>query len=263
MIATARPVGTLLKEWRQRRRLSQLDLAYDAEISARHLSFVETGRAAPSRDMVLRIAEHLQVPLRERNSLLVAAGFAPIYPERPLEDPALQAAREAIDMVLRAHDPFPAFAIDRYWNVLTANRAAGLFFTGAHPHLLEPPLNILRIALHPEGICHRIENFADVRARALSRLKRQAQVSGDPKLNGLLEEALGYRYECEPLPSETSSDLGDAVLMLVKIASDRGTLSFFSTTTVFGTPVEITLAELAIEAFFPANEFTAGILREF
>ena len=158
--ATALPVGTLLRDWRLRRRLSQLDLAGEAEISTRHLSFVETGRAAPSREMVLRLANRLDVPLRERNRLLVAAGFAPMYGERGLDEPAMAAARQAIDLVLKGHEPYPALAVDRHWTLVSYNRAVPLLMAGAAPALLQPPVNVLRLSLHPDGLAAHIVNLA-------------------------------------------------------------------------------------------------------
>ena len=145
----AQPVGALLRQWRQRRRLSQLDLACDAEISTRHLSFVETGRALPSREMLLHLAEQLDIPLRERNRLLSAAGYAPVYSEKGLDDPALTVARQAIDQLLKAHEPNPAMVVDRHWNLLASNRTVDIFMIGVDPELLQPPINVLRMSLHP------------------------------------------------------------------------------------------------------------------
>ena len=177
--ATALPVGTLLRDWRLRRRLSQLDLAGEADISTRHLSFVETGRAAPSREMVLRLANRLDVPLRERNRLLVAAGFAPMYGERRLDEPAMAAARQAIDLVLKGHEPYPALAVDRHWTLVSYNRAVPLLMAGAAPALLQPPVNVLRLSLHPDGLAPRIVNLAAWRAHVLERLRQQIVASGD------------------------------------------------------------------------------------
>src|ERR1700753_578776 len=177
-------VGEHLREWRQRRHLSQLDLAVDAEISARHLSFVETGRAAPSRDMVLRLAERLDVPLRERNVLLVAAGFAPAFPQRSLDDPALKPARAAIDMVLRAHEPNPALAVDRHWNLVSANRMVAPLLEAIAAELLAPPLNVLRLSFHPRGLAVRTVNLAEWCGHLLERLHRQCETTADPELIG-------------------------------------------------------------------------------
>ena len=192
MMGTAQPVGDLLREWRQRRRLSQLDLALEAEISTRHLSFVESGRAQPSREMVLHLAERLEVPLRERNVLLVAAGFAPVFRERQLSDPALASARQAIDLVLKGHEPYPALAVDRHWTMVAANAAVALLIAGADPSLLAPPVNVLRLSLHPKGLSSRIANLAEWRAHLLERLRRQVEVSADPVLAKLHEELRGF-----------------------------------------------------------------------
>src|SRR5262245_60725465 len=184
----ARPFGDLLREWRQRRRISQLALAADAEISTRHLSFVETGRAQPSREMVLHLADQLEVPLRERNVLLVSAGYAPSFPERRLDDPAMASARQAIDLLLAAHEPFPALAIDRQWNLLAQNRSVAPLLAGVDAALLTPPVNVLRLSLHPNGLAPRIANLAEWRAHLLERLRRQIDVSGDAQLGELMQE---------------------------------------------------------------------------
>lgn len=262
MIGNAQPVGDLLREWRQRRRLSQLDLAGEAEISTRHLSFVESGRAQPSRDMVLHLAERLEVPLRERNVLLVAAGYAPIFRERPLADPALQSARRAVDLVLKGHEPYPALAVDRHWAMVASNGAVAPLVAGADASLLQPPVNVLRLSLHPKGLAPRIANLAEWRAHLLERLRRQVEVSADPVLSQLLKELHGY-----PAPGTARqrkpANGGEfaGVVVPLQFLTDAGTLSFFSTTTVFGTPIDITLSELALEAFFPADAATAEALR--
>jgi transcriptional regulator with XRE-family HTH domain len=261
MTAT-QPVGDLLREWRQRRRLSQLDLACQADISTKHLSFLESGRSRPSRDMVLHLAEWLEVPLRERNVLLVAAGFAPQFQERKLSDPALDAQRAAVDLVLRGHEPYPALAVDRHWNMLSANAAAQrLMGSGVDASLLAPPINVLRLSLHPNGMAPRIVNLAEWRAHLLERLRRQVEVSADPMLGQLLSELRAL-----PAPRGTSTAHGKgygtaSVVVPLQVAMPSGLLCFFSTTTVFGTPIDITLSELAVEAFFPADEATAKALR--
>lgn len=251
--------GDLLRDWRGRRRMSQLALATEAEISTRHLSFIETGRAQPSRDMVLRLAERLDMPLRERNVLMVAAGFAPVFPQRDLADPVLGGARKAIDLVLRGHEPFPALAVDRHWHLVAANRMVSPLLAGVDASLLAPPVNVLRLSLHPKGLSPRIRNLPEWRAHLLERLRRQVEVSADPVLGRLMEELKSY-----PAPGRTSPSRTDlaGVVVPLELATDAGTLALFSTTTVFGTPVDITLAELALEAFFPADEGTAGILRQ-
>jgi len=262
--ASSRTVGDLLREWRQRRRMSQLLLAAEAEISTRHLSFVESGRALPSREMLMHLAERLEVPLRARNALLVAAGYAPLFRERPLSDPQLNAAREAVEMVLKGHEPYPALAIDRHWTLVAANRALAPLVADAQPALLAAPVNALRLSLHPDGIASSIVNWHSWRAHLLARLQRQIEVSGDATLAALYEELVAY-----PPPAgaghaakDEGADLNQIAVPL-RLQTRLGVLSFFSTTTVFGTPVDITLSELAIEAFFPADAQTADALREF
>ena len=247
--------GPLLREWRQRRRLSQLELAVEADISARHLSFVETGRSAPSREMVLRLAEHLGIPLRERNALLIAAGYAPVFPERSLDDPALAAARHAVNLVLAGHEPYPAIAVDRHWTLVAANNAVGAFMVVEDQSLLQPPLNVLRVSLHPRGVAPRIANLAEWRAHVLERLRRQIDASGDPVLIALLEELRAY-----PAPAPKFTRDYGGVLVPIELMTEHGICSFFSTTTIFGTPVDVTLSELAVEAFYPADEKTARML---
>src|SRR5689334_3135294 len=250
-------VGDYLREWRQRRRLSQLDLAGDAEVSARHLSFVETGRAAPSRDMVLRLAERLQVPLRERNVLLTAAGFAPAFAQRSLEDPALKSARQAIDLVLKAHEPNPALAVDRHWNLVSANRMVAPLLEGIPQRLLGQPFNVLRLAFHPEALAPRTVNLAEWCGHLLARLHRQCEATADPELIKLYNDLKSY-----PIPARSAPLSGDNVAIPFKLRHGGEILSFFSTTMVFGTPVDITLSELALETFFPADERTAERLKQ-
>ncbi len=255
----ARPlnIGAHLREWRQRRHLSQLDLASDADISARHLSFVETGRSAPSREMVLKLAERLDVPLRERNVLLVAAGYAPAFPQRALDDPALKSAREAIDLVLRAHEPNPALAYDRHWNLVAANRMLAPILEGVPAKLLSPPFNILRLAFHPEGLAPRTVNLGEWAAHLLERLHRQCEATADPELIRLYADLRSY-----PLPARPAPVSADNVAIPFKLRHNDEVLSFISTTMVFGTPVDVTLSELALETFFPADELTARRLKE-
>ena len=250
-------IGEHLREWRQRRHLSQLDLAVDADISARHLSFVETGRSAPSREMVLKLAERLDVPLRERNVLLVAAGFAPAFPQRSLEDPALRSAREAINLVLKAHEPNPALAYDRHWNLVSANRMVAPLLDGVPERLLGQPFNVLRLAFHPEGLAPRTVNLAEWAAHLLERLHRQCEATADPELLKLYQELKSF-----PIPARSGPIPADSVAIPFKLRYQGEVLSFISTTMVFGTPVDITLSELALETFFPADELTARRLRE-
>ncbi|HEX3996466.1 MAG TPA: helix-turn-helix transcriptional regulator [Acetobacteraceae bacterium] len=258
--SAVRPVGDLLREWRQRRRMSQLDLACEAEISTKHLSFLETGRSTPSRDMVLHLAEQLDVPLRARNALLNAAGYAPVYPERQLDDPAMAAARQAIDLVLAGHEPHPALAVDRHWCLAAANRAVTPLLTGVDPALLRPPVNVLRVGLHPAGLAPRTVNLAEWRLHLLAGLRQQIEVSGDPVLVDLLAELREYDIPASAPPRIGSVDRA-AVAVPFRLATDHGVLSFLSTITVFGTPVDITLSELALECFYPADQATAAAMR--
>ncbi len=256
------PFGAHLRHWRQRRRLSQFDLACEAAVSPRHLSCVETGRAAPSREMVLRLAERLDVPLRERNALLVAAGYAPMYRQRALDDPALAAARRAVDLVLKGHEPYPALAIDRHWNLVAHNALVPPLMAGAAPALLAPPVNVLRLSLHPDGLAPRIANLAQWRAHLLERLRQQTAATGDPTLAALHDELAGYPAPpAAGLPAPPGDDVAGVVVPFQLATGDGGVLSFISTTTIFGTPVDVTLQELAVESFFPADAPTAAALR--
>ncbi|TDG03732.1 XRE family transcriptional regulator [Paraburkholderia guartelaensis] len=254
-------IGEMLRDWRTRRRMSQLLLATEAEISTRHLSFVESGRALPSREMVMHLAEQLDVPLRERNALLVAAGYAPLYRERALDDPQLAAAREAVDLVLRGHEPYPAVAVDRHWNIVATNGALAPLIGDASPALLAAPINALRLSLHPEGMAPRIVNWHAWRAHLLTRLQRQIDASADPVLAALHEELAAY-----PTPpgvaNVSAEPIANHIAVPLRVRTVLGELAFYSTTTVFGTPVDITLSELAIEAFFPADPQTAQALRD-
>ena len=251
----ARPVGELLREWRQRRRLSQLDLAIQADISARHLSFVETGRSRPTSDMILRLTEHLEVPLRERNTLLLAGGYAPAYPAHGLGEPELAAVRRALRQVLTGHEPYPAVVVNRWWELADANASIGVLTSGAAPWLLEPPVNVLRLSLHPDGMASRIVNLPEWRAHVLGRLRRQAAATGDPALAALHGELRGYPGgESEP-PAATD------VVVPLRYRHDGRELAFFSMTAVVGTPMDVTVEELAIESFYPADEPTAAALR--
>ncbi|WP_456061877.1 MmyB family transcriptional regulator [Amycolatopsis alkalitolerans] len=252
-----RPVGELIRRWRERRRISQLDLAISAEISTRHLSFVETGRANPSREMVLRLGEHLDVPLRERNQLLLAAGYAPAYSESRLDDPELAIARDAVRRVLAGHEPYPAVVVDRYWNLVDGNTSVGLLTEGVAPDLLAPPANVLRLALHPDGMAPRIRNLGEWRADLLGRLRRQVEMTGDPELDRLLDEVREYPGD-EP---EAGFPRRGDIFVPLRLCHEGTELSFFSTIATFGTPVEITLSELAIESFYPADDATGEYVR--
>jgi transcriptional regulator with XRE-family HTH domain len=243
--------------------MSQLLLATEADISTRHLSFVESGRALPSREMVMHLAERLEVPLRARNALLVAAGYAPLFRERPLSDPQLAAAREAVELVLKGHEPYPALAIDRHWTIVAANSALAPLLTGASPELLKPPVNALRLSLHPEGIAASIDNWHAWREHVLARLQRQIDVSGDDTLSALRDELAAYPAPVGAAAPNNDEAAVNQIAVPLTLRTSIGVLSFFSTTTVFGTPVDVTLSELAIEAFFPADPETAVALRNF
>lgn len=261
-ITAPSPAGDLLRGWRHRRRLSQLDLALAAEVSQRHLSFVESGRAAPSRDLVLRLAEQLAIPLRERNALLTAAGFAPVYRERKLDDPALAAGRRAVELILAGHEPHPALAVDRHWNLVFANRAVAPLLAGADAKLLQAPVNVLRLSLHPAGLARRIANFREWRVHILERLSRQVEAAADAGLVDLLEELKGYPVPpgARPYRPAAEDPLGGVAVPL-ELATEGHTLRFLSATTVFGTALDVSLAELTIESFFPADAETAEAMR--
>jgi len=253
-------VGPLLREWRQQRRLSQLELAGTAEVSTKHLSFVETGRAKPSRELVLHLAEHLDVPLRDRNTLLLAAGFAPVFPQTSLDSDEMVPVRDAIDRILASHHPFPAVVVDRHWNLVSANDVALAILTdGVDPALLAPPANALRISLHPDGLAPRIVNLAEYGCHLVTRLHRQAAVSADPQLLALADELSGYPGVSAPNPTAGTADM--LFVPLVLEAAGRH-LTFFSTIATFGTALDITIAELSIESFFPADAATATALGE-
>jgi transcriptional regulator with XRE-family HTH domain len=254
------PIGELLRTWRRRRSLSQLELALEADVSSRHVSFLETGRAKPSREMVLRLAEHLDIPLRERNRLLLAAGYAPLYVERSLEEPEMVPIHQALDRFLRAHEPYPAVVLDRHYNLVSANDALGVLLDGVAPELLEPPANALRVTLHPRGMAPRILNLADWSAHLLHRLRRQAALTADPELDALHDELSSYPGVSPQSPHLDGA--GSEILLPMRMLAGDRELAFFSTISTFGTPVDITLAELAIEAFYPANAATATYLLE-
>jgi transcriptional regulator with XRE-family HTH domain len=257
-MTTATGVGEQLREWRLRRRYSQLELAIRAEISTRHLSFVETARSSPSREMLLRLAEHLEVPLRERNHLLLAAGFAPVYSEAALDSGPLTAVRQALQQLLQAHEPFPAVVLDRWWNLLEANSALGLFTAGLPAELLEPPVNVLRATLHPLGMAPAVVNLGEWRGHLLGRLSRQVAATADPQLRELLAELRGYPCD-QPEPEVELPGPGE-VLVPLRIRHGDQVLSFLSTVSTFGTPLDVTVSELVIEAFYPADQTTARAL---
>jgi transcriptional regulator with XRE-family HTH domain len=247
--------GALLRDWRRRRRLSQLDLALEAGVSARHVSFLENGRSRPSREMVLHLSEQLDVPLRDRNQMLLAAGFAPAYAERAIDAPEMAPVRDALDRVLIGHEPYPAVVVDRWWNLAAANRSLAMFTAEVPEHLMEPPVNVLRVSLHPDGMAERILNYGEWRAHLLDRLHRQLALTADERLAALYDEVSAY-------PGETAEVHGPGGEIAVPLRWDAGgrELAFFSTIATFGTAVDITLAELSIEAFFPANDATSAYL---
>lgn len=245
--------GAQLRQWRQRRRMSQLDLAAEAELSTRHLSFVETGRAKPSRAMVARLGDVLDLPLRHRNGLLLAAGYAPEFPERGLDEADLAGARQLVQRILDCHLPFPSLAVDRHWTLVASNTAVTALLAGVAPELLAPPLNVLRLSLDPRGLAPRIVNLAEWKRHVLERLRRQVEQSADPVLEALAEELRHYPAPASPAPAAPASPIAVPLIL----DTPAGRLSFLSTTTMFGTPVEVTLSELAIESFFPADAETA------
>ena len=259
-VAQSQPVGQLLRDWRTRRRMSQLDLALEADISTRHLSFLETGRSLPSRDMLLHLAEQLHIPLRERNVLLIAAGYAPTFPERSLDDPALRAARQAIDQVLAGHEPYPALAIDRHWTLIASNKAVLPLLGDVTAALVQPPVNVLRLSLHPEGLAPRIANLPEWRAHLLARLRRQIDLTADPVLVDLVDELSSFPVTRASFSTPATDQVYADVAVPFQLMTDVGQLAFLSTTMIFGTPVDITLSELALEFFFPANAATAQTL---
>ena len=254
----SRSIGDHLRGWRERRHLSQLELSLRAEVSTRHLSFVETGRAAPGRELILRLGEELQIPLRERNTLLVAAGFAPIFQQRRFDDPALDSVRTILDLALENQKPFPAYVIDRHWTVVASNAAVPVLYEGLAPELVRPPINVIRLMLDPRGMAPRIVNFTAWRTHLLAQVRRQLSLTADPLLESLLREALAF-------PAGKMNDDGHAPIegpaMLLRVETRLGRLSFLGATTVFGTPADVTLEEIALEVLYPADAFTDKTVR--
>ena len=250
-------IGTQLREWRSRRRLSQMDLALDADISTRHLSFIETGRSRPSPGMIQRLADRLDVPHRARNALLLAAGYAPDYQERPLDSPEMDGVRTVVDHILKGHEPYPAIAVDRHWNMIAANSAIGILIEQIAPELLVPPVNVIRLALHPDGLAPQIANFSEWRSHILDRLDRQIETSADPRLAELRAEIAAYPSSY----NDNEGGFGNAIAVPLLLDTVAGRIAFVTTVTIFGTPVDVTLSELAIEAFFPADAHSAELLR--
>ncbi|MGV9378646.1 helix-turn-helix domain-containing protein [Nonomuraea sp. NPDC003707] len=253
--------GELLRSWRQRRRVSQLDLAIEADVSARHISFLETGRARPSREMVMKLAEELDVPLRQRNRLLMSAGFAPVYPEREVRAPEMEVVRQALDKILAGHEPYPAVVVDAAWNLVAANSAAAMFMDGVPAELLKEPINVMRLSLHPDAMGGRLLNLAEVRAHLLYQLRRQAEGSGDARLAALYDELASYEYPGVDLNVAHVPGPAD-ILVPLRIAAGDRVLSMFTTIATFGTPVDVTVSELAIETFWPNDEETAAAFHQ-
>jgi transcriptional regulator with XRE-family HTH domain len=252
--------GELLRDWRRRRRMSQLDLGLEANVSARHISFVETGRSKPSRELILHLAEQLEVPLRERNVLLLAAGYAPVYDETPLDNEAMTPARAALEKILAGHEPFPAVIVDGRWDLISANRPAmGLLTEDVAPDLLAPPVNAMRVNFHPKGLAPRISNLPEYSAHWLTRLQRQAALSPDPAVLELIDELRSYPGVSEPSPATVEP--AELLFVPLRIRALGEELSFFSTIATFGTALDITLAELSIESLFPADGETDAVLR--
>lgn len=259
MAEIASPIGSMIRDWRGRRRMTQMELALEAEVSTRHVSYLETGKAKPSREMVNRLCEHLDIPLRERNVLFLAAGYAPAFPERSLQDDGFRAAREAMSRVLRAHEPFPALAVDRHWNLIESNRAMEPFLAGLDSSRFGFPLNVLRATLHPEGLAPRIVNAAQWREHVLLRVRRQLDRSGDPVLIDLLRELASYGLADSGWQGVSNpSDL--PLTVPLRLRTDHGVLSFLYTTMVFGSPLDIALEEIAIELFHPLDQRTRDLL---
>lgn len=256
------PIGNLLRTWRERRKVSQLALASAAEVSQRHLSFVETGRASPSRGMVLKLAEHLELAHRERNRLLLAAGYAPVYTETRIDDPRLSVVRDAIRRVLAGHEPYPAMVVDRGWHLVEANSGLAVLTEGAPDELLAEPFNVLRYCLHPDGLAPRIVNLGEWRAHVLNRLALYLDRTPDPQLNELYQELLEYPgSDDEPKPEQFDSGFGDVVLPM-RLRHEDYELLLFSTVTKFGTARDVTVAELTIESFYPGDETTSRFFHE-
>lgn len=255
----SRPTGDLLREWRSRRRFTQLELSLRADISTRHLSFLETGRSTPSRAMLLRLGEVLDIPLRERNRMLLAAGHAPAFPETPPDDPVMESLLDTVRAILTGHEPYPAVVVDSSWNLVDANATVALLLEGVSEELLAPPVNVLRVALHPDGMAPRVLNMGRWRAHLMDRLRREVEWTHTPGLHELLDELSGYpgpdprRDAPEPGPTELAVPL--------RLRTSLGDLSFLSTVATFGTALDVTLAGLAIETFLPADTDTAKRLR--
>jgi transcriptional regulator with XRE-family HTH domain len=260
-VAAGPGVGPMLREWRGRRRISQLDLALRADSSARHISFIETGRARPSREMVLRLAEHLDVPVRDRNALLVAAGFAPQFPERALDDPALRDLRATLAQLLAAYEPYPAVVVDGVYDIVAGNGGSGRLLAGVSDELLTPPMNAMRLTLHPRGMAPSIRNYGEWRAHLLQQMRRQLAASRSPALGELYDEVSAYPPPPECGEEVAASAMGAPYALPLLMDLDGHLLSFVSVISTFNTPMDVTVSELALETFLPADPATADYLR--
>ncbi|NGN67362.1 XRE family transcriptional regulator [Streptomyces sp. A7024] len=258
------PIGPMLRGWRERRGLSQLELALRAESSARHLSFIETGRSSPSRAMVLRLAEHLDVPVRERNTLLVAAGYAPEYRETPLDDPAMAPVRESVERLLAAHEPYPALVVDGAYNVVAANNGILMLLDGIPEHLLQPPLNAMRLTLHPEGLARHIRNLREWRAHLIAQMDRQLSLARSPALKAVYDEVVAYPVADggEDVGGPGAPADGVPLALPLRVEVEGQLLTFVSTIATFNTPVDITVSELAMETLLPADSATQKFLTD-
>jgi transcriptional regulator with XRE-family HTH domain len=256
---TGSAFGSLLRDWRQRRRLTQLELALQADVSARHLSFLETGRSRPSREMVLLLAEELDVPLRNRNEMMTAAGFAPAYTQHSLDDAELGEVHRSLRRILDGHEPYPAVLVDGYWNLLAANRAVALLTDLVDPELLTPPVNVLRASLHPRGLAPYVVDLEEYAAHLVSRLRRQAERAASTGLRALLTELVGY---CRNAGLDPNAQPRDRIVLPLRLRHPDQELTLFSTVAVLGAPLDVTLDEIAIESFFPADDATATYLRK-
>ncbi|MFI7293018.1 helix-turn-helix domain-containing protein [Streptomyces sp. NPDC050121] len=252
-------VGPLLRAWRERRRLSQLELALRADSSARHISFVETGRSRPSEEMLLRLAEHLDVPVRERNALLLAAGYAPHYPQTPLDDPALDALRAGLDRLIQGYEPYPALVMDARYDVVAANRGITMLLDGVPESLLTAPLNAMRLTLHPQGLAPRIRNLREWRGHLLAQMERQIALYRSAPLRELYEEVAAYPV-AQSGPAEEPAEPVPYFALPMRIEHEGRILSFISSVSTFNTPMDVTVAELAIETFLPADPATVTYL---
>jgi transcriptional regulator with XRE-family HTH domain len=248
--------GDLIRFWRNQRRLSQMDLALDANISTKHMSFVETGRSQPSRQLLIHLAQHLDLPIAERNRLLLAGGYAPPYLEQPYDGEVMQPLRESLRRLLEAHQPNPALIVDGLWNLIEANEAASLLWEGVDPELLEPPINMLRLGVHPGGLPRISSMTAACNVPLINKLKRKSREDADPALGKLIDEVEGY------LPDEPPSGQATQPVVSLELRTRLGGVRLFTVIATLGAPLEVTAANLAIETFLPMDEESAGRLRE-